>query len=145
MSEYSKWVHSVNFDSINTWDDWHLVPMSRPVINPPTKKTVFVDIPGADGRLDLSEVVSGGPVYNNRTGSIEFMVQNGFKPWSEMFSTVMNALHGKYMNVSLDDDPEWHYRGLISVSKWTTGDHYSTITIDYDLEPYKYNGKDKSL
>ena len=145
MSEYSRWVHSVNFDSINTWDDWHLVPMSRPVINPPTKKTVFVDIPGADGRLDLSEVVSGGPVYNNRTGSIEFMVQNGFKPWSEMFSTVMNALHGKYMNVSLDDDPEWHYRGLISVSKWATGDHYSTITIDYDLEPYKYKGKDKSL
>ena len=145
MSEYSKWVHSVNFDTINTWDDWHLVPMSRPVINPPTRKSIIVDIPGVDGHLDLSEVVSGGPVYNNRTGSIEFMVQNGFKPWPEMFSTVMNALHGKYMNVSLDDDPEWHYRGLISVTKWTTGDHYSTITIDYDLEPYKYNGKDKSL
>ena len=119
--------------------------MSRPVINPPTKKTVFVDIPGANGRLDLSEVVSGGPVYNNRTGSIEFMVQNGFKPWSEMFSTVMNALHGKYMTVVLDDDPEWSYRGLITVSKWNTGDHYSTITIDYDLEPYKYKGDKKSL
>ena len=145
MSEYSTWVHSVNFDNINTWEDWHLIPMSRPVINPPTKKTIFVDIPGANGHLDLSEVVSGGPVYNNRTGSIEFMVQNGFKPWSEMFSTVMNALHGRYMTVVLDDDPEWSYRGLISVSKWNTGDHYSTITIDYDLEPYKYKGDEKSL
>ena len=145
MSEYSKWVHSVNFDTINTWDDWHLVPMSRPVINPPTRKSIIVDIPGADGHLDLSEVVTGKPVYNNRTGSIEFMVQNGFRPWSNMFSTVMNALHGKFMDVVLDDDPMWTYHGLITVSKWTTGDHYSTITIDYDLEPYKRMGDTKSL
>ena len=145
MSEYSKWVHSVNFDSINTWDNWHLVPMSRPVINPPTRKSIIVDIPGADGHLDLSEVVTGKPVYNNRTGSIEFMVQNGFMPWATMFSTVMNTLHGKFMNVVLDDDPTWTYHGLITVSKWTTGGHYSTITIDYDLEPYKYRGDTKSL
>ena len=145
MSEYSKWVHSVNFDHINTWDDWHLVPMSRPVINPPTRKSIIVDIPGADGHLDLSEVVTGKPVYNNRTGSIEFMVQNGFRPWATMFSTVMNALHGKFMDVVLDDDPTWTYHGLITVSKWTTSDHYSTITIDYDLEPYKCMGDTKSL
>lgn len=145
MSEYSTWVHSVNFGSINTWDNWHLVPMTRPVINPPSKKTTFVDIPGVDGRLDLSEVVSGKPVYNNRTGSIEFMVQNGFKPWSEMYSIVMNAVHGKYMTVRLDDDPEWSYYGYITVSSWKTTDHYSTITIDYDLEPYKTKGSEKSL
>lgn len=63
--------HSVFFGGKNTWDDWHIVPSSRPVIKPPTKKTNYLDIPGADGNLDLSEALTGYPVYNNREGSIE--------------------------------------------------------------------------
>ena len=35
MSVRSEFYHSVVFGEKNTWDDWHLVPSSRPVINPP--------------------------------------------------------------------------------------------------------------
>lgn len=147
-TEYSAWVHSVNFiddtTNINTWVDWHLVPMSRPLINAPKMKTTIVDIPGADGQIDLSTVVSGKPVYNNRTGTIEFMVQNGFKWWADMFSLIMNALNGKTMKMVLDNDPEWYYEGLITIDNWKTGDHYSTITISYDVAPYKRKLSDPS-
>ena len=169
-TEYSAWVHSLNFvddtTNINTWVDWHLVPMSRPLVNAPKMKTCIVDIPGVDGQIDLSTVVSGKPVYSNRTGSWEFMVQNGWKPnqsfaydiasWSTMFSLIMNTLNGKTMKVLLDNEsvldsetntysPSWYYEGLITIDNWKTGDKYSTITIAYDLKPYKYSYDDPTI
>lgn len=78
--------HSITFDfgeknKKNTWDDWHLVSTSRPVFNPPAQKVKTIDIPGGDGVIDLSQALTGYPVFQNRTGSFEFIVPNGFEPW----------------------------------------------------------------
>ena len=73
--------HSITFGDKNTWDDWHLIPSSRPLFNPPTPKTKYQDIPGANGKLDLSEALTGYPVYDNRIGSFEFYVMNGYQEW----------------------------------------------------------------
>lgn len=139
--------HSITFGDKNTWDDWHLIPSSRPVINPPSKKKNIVDIPGADGSLDLSDVVSGGPVFENRSGSIEFIAENGFRSWNELYSEIMNYLHGKKTKMILEDDPDYYYDGAFDVSNWNSGSQYSTITIEYDVKPYKYriDGSGKSL
>ena len=64
--------HSVVFGNKDSWKDWHLIPSSRPVFVMPEVKTNFVDIPGSDGGIDLSEVLSGYPVYKNRNGSFKF-------------------------------------------------------------------------
>ena len=37
--------HSITIGDKNTWADWRLVPVSRPVFNPPPQKKVTVDIP----------------------------------------------------------------------------------------------------
>ena len=60
----------------DTWYDWNLIPVSRPVISPPECKTHYVDVPGSNGKLDLSTALTGYPLYENRTGSIEFIVMN---------------------------------------------------------------------
>ena len=67
-----KLYHSITFGDKNTWDDWRLVPASRPLFNPPAQKVKTLDIPGGDGVIDLSQALTGYPVYQNRTGSIEF-------------------------------------------------------------------------
>ncbi len=41
--------HSITIGNKNTWDDWHLIPATRPLFNPPTVKTNMVNIPGGDG------------------------------------------------------------------------------------------------
>ena len=61
--------HSITFGTKNTWDDWHLIPKTRPLVNPPTVKTNYVDIPCGDGVLDLTETLACRPVHNNRNGS----------------------------------------------------------------------------
>lgn len=129
--------HSLTLGSKNTYDDWHIVPSSRPVFNPPKQKTNFINIPGGDGALDLSEALTGHPTYNNREGTLEFIVLNGYQEWNVLYDTILNYLHGKRMNVILEDEPDYYYSGRFAIDNWTSSKDNSTITISYVLDPYK--------
>ena len=129
--------HSITFGTKNTWDDWHLIPTTRPVFNPPTVKASTIDLPGGDGVLDLTEFIAGRPLYNNRTGSFEFIVDNDFMRWEELYSEILNYLHGRSLKAVLEDDPGYYYQGRFTVNQWNSDKLYSKITIDYDVFPYK--------
>lgn len=146
--------HSITFDfgeknKKNTWDDWHLVPTSRPVFNPPAQKVKTIDIPGGDGVIDLSQALTGYPVFQNRTGSFEFIVPNGFEPWEagkieqtpwhSVYSEIMDLIHGQYLRAILEDDPEYFYEGRFTVNSWKSQKDWSRITIDYSVGPYKWS------
>ncbi len=130
--------HSVTFGDKNTWDDWRLVPSSRPLFDPPAQKVKTLDIPGGDGVIDLSQALTGYPVYQNRTGSMEFIVMNDFKPWQTAYSDIMDYLHGQTMRAVLEDDPEYFYEGRFAVNAWKSEKDWSRIVIDYDVGPYKW-------
>ena len=129
--------HSVTFGNKNTWDNWHIVPSSRPVFNPPKQKVNTLDIQGGNGIIDLSESLTGYPVYNNREGSFEFIVMNDYKPWQETYSDIADYLHGQKMRAVLEDDPQYYYEGRFSVNSWKSDKDWSKITIDYNVSPYK--------
>ena len=129
--------HSITIGDKNTWDDWHLIPESRPLFNPPSVKFNYVEIPGADGVLDLTTAMTGKPLYNNRNGSWSFIVENGFKDWSELYSEVMAYLHGQRFRAILEDDPDYYYEGRFSVNQWRSDPQWSKIVIDYNVAPYK--------
>ena len=151
-SALSRQIHSINIgekltdgsgrwkDSTlkNTWDTYHLVPSSRPVVNPPDVKTNYVDIPGIDGPLDLTESLTGIPMYENRKGSWDFVVANDYEPWTTIYHKLMNDLHGRKWLVSLQDEPMYYYKGRLSVNEWKSERNWSKITLDYNFEPYKY-------
>lgn len=129
--------HSITIGDKNTWDDWHLILTTRPLFNPPTVKTNLIDIPGGDGALDLTTALSGRPTYNNRTGSWTFIVQNGFKGWTALYSEIMVYLHGQKFKAVLEDDPAYYYEGRFSVNQWKSEKNWSQIVIDYNVQPYK--------
>lgn len=140
--------HSIEFGDKNTWEDWHLIPTSRPVVSPPSPKTQAVEIPGANGQIDMTEALTGYPLYSNRTGSFEFIVVNDtyslveyHEDWAEVYSEISNYLHGRKMKMVLEDDPDWYYEGRFAVNSWKSGDHFSNITIDYNVEPFKWAHK----
>lgn len=136
--------HSITFGDKNTWTDWHLVPSSRPVINPPKPKVQYVDIPGADGSIDITESLAGRPVFEDREGSLEFIVLNDFNVdnynynWIDVYTSIMQYLHGRRMKMILEDDPNYYYDGRFTVNSWKSDQNNSTITIDYRVSPYKY-------
>lgn len=129
---------ATNFNASN--NDWFMVPSSRPVIEPPKPKTTVINIPGSNNRIDLSEVLSGDITYENRTGSIEFIVLNE-KPvtWYETYNDIMDFLHGRRITITLEEEPTWYYEGRAEVNVWKSDPDYSRVTIDYDLDPFKYS------
>lgn len=129
--------HSITIGDKNTWDDWHLIPSTRPLFNPPDVKTHIVDIPGANGQIELTESLTGYPLYKNRTGSWEFNVVNGYQDWDVLYSEILGYLHGKTMKAYLEDDRYFYYEGRFEVNKWESDKWWSKITIDYDVYPYK--------
>lgn len=140
--------HSITFGEKNTWDDWHLVPTSRPVFSPPAQKVKTLEIPGGDGVIDLSQALTGYPVFQNRTGSFEFIVPNGFEPWEpgktekapwySVYSEIMDYLHGQTLRAVLEDDREYFYEGRFTVNDWKSPKDWSRIVINYDVGPYKW-------
>lgn len=139
--------HSITFGNKNTWDAWHIVPDSRPVVSTPPVKTQFVSIPGMDGSLDFTEVLSGGVKYENRSGSWTFYVMNDygepnydFNAWNELYAAIIQHIHGQRMFIWMEDDPEYIYGGRFTLDKWDSPKDYSKITINYVIDPYKYKG-----
>ena len=145
-SAQAKQYHSITIGEKNTWDDWRLVPSSRPLISPPPVNTNYAEIIGGDGLIDLTTSLTNHPTYGNRTGSWEFIViNNGQIPyaismgdWASRYSNIMNYLHGKYFDkIILDDEPIYYYSGRLSVAEWNSAKGNSTIRINYNLDPYK--------
>lgn len=147
-------VHSISFgeagrdktiastNHLNTWRDWHMVPTSRPSVNAPKARTNQVTVPGKDGILDYSEVM-GGVRYENRTGTWEFAVYHeinealGLK-WTDIYSDLMTNIHGQELQVFLEDEPKYYYTGRVFVKNWKNDKWFSTVTLEYDLDPYKF-------
>ena len=130
-------VSGKNKVSRNTWTDWHLIPATRPLVNPPAPNINRIAIPGGDGSLDLSEVIAGRTTFTDRQGSWSFYVENDFKPWASLYSEIMRYLHGKEYQCVLEDDPQYYYEGRFSVNEWRSDPSHSLIVINYVLSPYK--------
>lgn len=121
----------------NTWDRWHIAPSSRPYIVPADPKTEYVDVPGADGSLDFTDILTDVR-YADRTGSWSFLVDHTKWNWPELYSQFMNEYQGKDIRVRLIDDPEYYYEGRISLKDYKQGKDWSSFEIDYHLGPFKW-------
>lgn len=133
--------HSIIVSGRDLYREWGLVPTSRPVINPPSVKTTYVDLPSSDGGLDYTDLLLGRPPFGYREGSWEFALK-GRQNWQEVFGSIMNYLHGAEHTIVLEDDPSFYYTGRLSVNSWKSDKGYSRIVIDYCLDPFRRSLKD---
>ena len=137
-----------NRKSRNTWTDWGLIPSTRPSVNMPEVKTNYIEVPGMNGSYDLTDRLTNYPTYGQRTGSWEFNIAHDYvsqkygvsedHAWHVVYESISNYLHGQGLRCILDDDPWYYYDGRFSVNQYKSDKHFSTITIDYTLEPYKW-------
>lgn len=125
--------------SKNTWVDWHLIPSSPPMIEPPEPYTNYVDIPGRhEGPLDLSEALSNGPAYGNSEGGWEFVSAIDYENRMELYLELKKFLHGRQMTIRLEEDPLHYYIGRISVEKPRTGKGHNIYSLKYTIQPVRY-------
>lgn len=129
---------------IDTFQDLKIIPDSRPLVSPPSVKTEYVDIPGADGSLDYTEALSGLK-FNDREGSWTFYVlnenftiANPYMRWNDLYAYILKHIHGRRKRVMLESDPMYYYIGRIFVDQWNSQKDYSKLVLKYRLEPWRH-------
>ena len=130
--------------AFNSYTTYNMIPDGRPVIATPTPVTNYIEVPGAIGQLDMSEALTGYPLYGNREGSLSFIVLNNYQgsdSWNKRYQHLCWHLHGKRLKMILEDDPEYYYEGRFTVDSWETpnSNDFSKVEIGYNLDPYKYD------
>ena len=130
-------LNDVIFNDIKSaYNEWNIV-LTKTEIPLPLPKTSTVDIKGADGLLDLSEVLTGDILYNNRQIKLTFEMMDD-TDFYELITNISNYLHGRIVTVRLTKDDMYYYRGRASINEWECVKRKGIIVITVDCEPYKY-------
>ena len=124
-------------DEKSAYDEWNIV-LTKADIPLPKPKTSLVEIKGADGVLDLSEVLTGDILYNNRTITLTFEMMDD-TDYYDLISDITNYLHGRIVTITLTNDEDYYYVGRASISQWQCIKRQGIIVITVDAEPYKYS------
>lgn len=126
----------ISFDGLHSYRDFSLV-LAPKAIGSPQVKRYQIEVPGADGTLDLTDFF-GEPKFENVTHTFEFSLPVPQTELLSMYSSIKNAIHGKRMRIILDDDPLFYHVGRCSVSELTQEKTIGKLSIECDCEPYKY-------
>lgn len=120
----------------SAYDEWNIV-LTKTEIPLPVPKTSTVDIKGADGLLDLSEVLTGDVLYSNRQIKLTFEMMDD-TDYRELITTISNYLHGRVVTIRLTNDDSYYYTGRASINEWECIKRKGIIVITVDCDPYKY-------
>lgn len=131
----------VSFGNYHTYDDFGLILESKEIISP-APKIKQIEVEGSDGVLDFTDFF-GGVKYSNR--SLSFLLAKyeiDGASFNTLYSRIHDAIHGKKLKISLDDDPGFYYLGRVSISEMKCTKGVGSIKIDVDAEPYKYKAEE---
>lgn len=129
-------MQTVTFGTKNSYKDFGLILTSKD-IGLPEPKMEKVDVPGADGVIDLAELLTDDVKYKQRKLQFTFTVIDPINVWSTTLSKVTNYLHGRKLKILLDWDKNFYYEGRCKVNQFKTNKRLATIAVDAEVAPYK--------
>lgn len=118
----TKWAHA----------DYGLIvaPYAIPM---PEPQTNFVEIPGRDGALDLSEAF-GTVRYADRIIPLTLYAR---APFDTQISAFAADVHGRRVNVIFDRDPSFYYDARVTVADVERHAGYCELSLECRAKPYK--------
>ena len=93
--------------------------------------------------MDYSRTPANRPTYDDRTGKIEFYLENDYAgwDWETAYTTICETLKGQRVRFALEDNPSHYYSGLLWVNQLKSDKGHSKITLEYNLHPTMYTLK----
>lgn len=128
----------VKFGDKHSFDDWGLV-LTEKSLGLPEPKTSGIEIEGADGELDTTEVLSGEVKFTNRNLTFKLTMTDKYEDYHDKVTEIANYLHGRKMRIILDEDDLCYYYGRCSINEWLSDRRIGQIAISCNCEPYKYD------
>jgi len=126
----TKWAHA----------DYGLIvaPYAIPM---PEPQTNFVEIPGRDGALDLSEAF-GTVRYADRVIKLALYAR---APFGSLVSAFAADVHGRRMNVIFDRDPAYFYDVRVTIEDVERHAGYCELSLECRARPYKMEHFDTTI
>lgn len=107
----------------------------------PNVKTQQESVPGADGVIDLTDVLNGGPAYGNRTIKLRF----GFDPYGSFdFYAFAGAVHGKRLKLELGNR-SGYYIGRFTIGDIDKSKTTTMFDVEVDADPYRLEAEETSV
>ena len=122
----------------HSYNDWGMI-LTNQVISPPVPQTNMVAVPMRDGSIDLTEALAEDIKYNDRTITLTFSVIDARNTWSAKVSEIQNYIHGKRLQIILDDDSSFYYNGRVAVNEWNSQKSVGKLVVECIVEPFKYD------
>ena len=127
-------------NSYHSYDDWGLYVTNTDCIGEPKPNTNYVSVPGRDGLIDLSEVLTGRPTYASREISIKLAGHRNKVNWDSVISAFRNHINGRVCRITFDNDAEYYWRGRVEIKDFQSVLNLGTFTVDIPkADPYKYD------
>lgn len=128
-----------NGEVIHTYDDWNLYITNTNVIGNPEQYTNYVTVPGRDGRLDMSEALTGRPIYIRRELTINLASSRPKTMWDATISYFRNHINGRVCRITFDNDVSYFWRGRVRIEDFESAMTLGQFTVKVEAEPYKYS------
>ncbi len=126
--------------SYHTYDDWGLYITNANPIGDPVQYTNYLEIPARDGKIDLSEALSGRPIFTHRPIKINVMGTREITDWDAVISAFRNIIMGRVCLIKFDNDPSYFWRGRVGIIDFSSVWEWGKFSIDIpEAEPYKYD------
>ena len=126
----------IKFGNFHSYTDWGLF-LKHWEITPPVPRRHTVTIPGRHGALDVSKALTGELFYDNRTFTATFIMMDAREEWADNYSRILQAIHGRDLNIYPDEDPDYYYSGFVEIESYEPGGSTATIAVKADCYPYK--------
>ena len=126
----------VYFGSIHSFRDLNLI-LEPFTPTPAEPQTNFLQVPGRDGVLDLTEA-NGEVKFNSRNFSIPFTIVPGDDlTFDERVSKVSSLLNGVQCKITFERDPDFYWIGRCAVEKYAQNKNIGQVVIKATVNPYK--------
>lgn len=129
-----------NGNVFHTLDDWDLALGNNNYIGDPEMETTYINVPGRDGMIDASTVLSGRRVYKKRQLAFELGGVHPNTNWDAVISSMRNNIEGRICRLTLDNDQEYFWRGRVYIQGFDRFRSLGTFTLAVPMaDPYKYD------
>lgn len=125
--------------TFHSFDDWGLYVTNTDYIGEPKQNLNYVTVPGRDGVLDLSDVLTGRPTYSGREIKIKLAGHRNKVNWDSVISAFRNNINGRICRITFDNDEDHFWRGRVDIKDFKSVLNLGTFTVNIpNADPYKY-------
>lgn len=122
----------------HTWRDWRAIIQNSDIVGSPEPNTNYLEVPGGNGHIDLTETLTGDVTYSTRQLKFNLALKTSPAAWPDAISRIFNKLHGKAVQVILDEEPTHYFYGRVNIDGVSRSQISGQLTIMVECDPYRY-------